>query len=89
VTSLITQEVKAIKDVGRTRQDGSMEVYEVNVKADPFYDHPELGTNKAHAKIVTMPNCRTDKEFAKLRRSLARMASKRGWLIKPADMRSS
>jgi len=88
VTSLVASEVRAIDDVGQTNKSGALiSAYFVDVKPDPLENHPKFGTNLAHAVVCTDPTCRNDNEFRKLRRSLARLAGQRGWLIKPADLR--
>src|SRR5258708_40034471 len=88
VTSLLASEVRAIRDVGQATKKGRLErVYDVDIRPEPFYDHPILGTNEAHARIFTTPKCRNDGEFSKLKRSLARLASNRGWMIEPAQLR--
>ena len=89
VTSLLTLFVRSIQEVGKHDKRGNLvpPPYVVDVHADPIVGDSTLRENLAHAIIVTTPKC-NDNEFKKLRRSLARHATERGWMIKPKELRS-
>ena len=85
VVSLITEEVRSIslQSGGETPQ-----TYIVDVVADPVGpDHPHLVENPAHAEIRADPSISSKGVFQRLRRSLALLAQKRGWLILPDENR--
>ena len=80
--------MRSIQEVGKHDKRGNLvpPPYVVDVHADPIVGDSTLRENLAHAIIVTTPDC-NDNEFKKLRRSLARHATERGWMIKPKELR--
>ena len=76
IVSLIVRDVHSRKIVGHVVDV----IYDPNPESDP--------ENYAHSQIVVDPeffgtNSRKERTFYKLRRSLARLATKRGWTLAP------
>lgn len=76
IVSLIARDVRSRKIVGHVVDV----IYEPNPESDP--------ENYAHSQIVVDPeffgtNSRKERTFYKLRRSLARLATERGWTLAP------
>ena len=92
VVSLITEEVRNIADVNTKRFDKKgkeIEVIEhrVDVKYDPIYE-PIDEKNEAHALITPDPNyiggeSSQTKTFKRLQLALARLATMKGWTLRP------
>lgn len=79
VASLVTEQVRAITDVVQRERDGTVEfTYRIDVEAAP------IDGNEAHALIVTDPAFRSGNTFKRLKESLARLASARGWAVEPS-----
>ncbi len=76
IVSLIARDVRSRKIVGHVVDV----IYDPNPKSDP--------ENYAHSQIVVDPDfsgtsSRKERTFYKLRRSLARLATERGWTLAP------
>lgn len=84
VVTLITQEVRQMGDVVSADREGKKVNHAVDVSADP---KPQ---NEAHALIVVEPKffgseSKKSKAFKLLRVSLARLATKNGWILEPRN----
>jgi hypothetical protein len=79
VVSLLTYEVRAIADSVTNSQPPV--AHHIDVIHVPEED------NYAHAQIEAAPAIASKGTFKRLRVSLAILANKRGWLIKPLDYR--
>lgn len=85
VVSLIANSVRQIADVVQNDMHGQpILTHEVDVIPDAVKNHPGLPDNPAHALIVTHPDFANDKVFKRLKESLARIASRGGWLVEPS-----
>jgi hypothetical protein len=86
IVSLMTADVRAIGTVKTTDQNADVVVHAVDVIYDPNpKSNPE---NYAHSQIIVNPeffgtDSKKKKTFSKLRRSLARLATERGWTLAP------
>ena len=83
IVSLITGDVRAIKDVETNTEDREV-IHAVDVIYDPI---PE--ENLAHSQIIVNPeyfgtNSKQKKIFRKLRVALAKLATKNGWTLEPS-----
>ena len=81
IVGLIAGEIRAIDDVTSQLENETL-VYEVDI------EHKPSRRNKAHARIYAIPKFKgkpKEKEdaFDRLKISLARLASKRGWIVDP------
>jgi len=87
IVSLITEEVRQIGTVLSTDQKRNQITHAVDVIHDP--KPPEDPKNKAHSLIVVEPKYlssdKQGKAFKLLRKSLAILATKRGWTLEPSD----
>lgn len=85
IISLITEEVRQIGNVKSNDQKGNEFSHAVDVLADP--NPPDDPGNNAHSLIVVEPKYlssdKKGKAFQLLRRSLARLATERGWKLEP------
>lgn len=85
VVSLTALSVRQIADVVQNDKHGKpILAHAVDAIPDPVKNHPALPDNLAHALIVTNPDFESGSVFKKLKESLARIASQRGWLIEPS-----
>jgi hypothetical protein len=85
IISLIAGDVRAIIEVGTKTEDRDTThvvdvIYDPNPKSDP--------ENYAHSQIIVDPEFfgtdrKKERTFYKLRRALARLATKRGWTLRP------
>lgn len=83
IVSLITEEVRTIGTVQTKPPDGPEVQHAVDVIAAPIPSE-----NEAHALITVKPdffgsNSKQNKAFGLLRKSLAFLATKRGWTLEP------
>ena len=81
IVSLITGDVRAIKDVETNTQER-----DVSHAVDVIYD--PTPQNDAHSQIIVAPEffdteSKQKKTFRKLRVALAKLATKRGWTLEP------
>lgn len=81
IVGLIAGEIRVINDVTSQLENETL-VYKVNI------EHKPSRRNKAHAQIYVIPKFKGKQEekeeaFDKLRISLARLASKGGWIVEP------
>ena len=79
VVSFLTIEVRSLADIVTNSQPP--QVHQINVIHRPEQD------NYAHAQIEADPAIASKGTFKRFRASLAFLANKRGWLIKPLDYR--
>ena len=82
IVSLITRDVRAIKDV-ETNTENKTVIHVVDVIHDPI---PE--ENLAHSQIIVNPDYfgtdnKQKKIFRKLRVALAKLATQNGWTLEP------
>ena len=82
VVSLITQDVRLLKNVIQNNSKGELEfTYKIDVLPRPCEN------NQAHAQIEPSPEYKNQTPFKKLRERLAYLANQRGWEIKPYELR--
>ncbi|MCY1204296.1 hypothetical protein D9M68_356920 [compost metagenome] len=82
IVSLVVRDVRRISDVVTTDQNQNVITHHaVDVVADPVAGNP------AHAQVVVHPLFGSKRPFDRLKESLARLASQRGWEIPPASER--
>lgn len=85
VVSLTVLSVRQIADVVQNDKYGNPKfAYAVDAIPDPVKDDPVLPDNLAHALIVANPDFESKSVFKKLKESLARIASRGGWLVEPS-----
>lgn len=84
VVKLVAQDIRKIDDIehGTTHAQ-----YGFDVIPAPVKNHPEIEDNLAHAEIWSDPRNMSKNVFRRLRRALAMIANKYGWLILPEDAR--
>jgi hypothetical protein len=91
VVSLMTADVRAIGTVKTKDQNADIVVHAVDVIYDPNpKSNPE---NYAHSQIIVNPDffetdifdtdSKKERTFYKLKKALARLATKRGWTLEP------
>jgi len=88
IVSLITEQVREIGNVVTKDQKGNIIInHSVDVIPDP--NPPEASKNDAHSLIVVEPKYlspeKRENPFRLLRKSLARLATERGWTLEPSD----
>lgn len=87
IVSLITEEVRQVKEVKSDAEDGTEIVHIVDVIWDP--NPEEDPDNDAHSRITVEPKYLTSdrrgKAFKLLRRALGRLATRRGWTLEPSS----
>lgn len=85
VVSLTALSIRQIADVIQNDEHGQPKfAHEIDVIPNPIKNRPNEPDNPAHALIITHPDLANDKVTKKLKKSLARIASRGGWLIEPA-----
>jgi hypothetical protein len=91
IVSLMTADVRAIGTVKTKDQNADIVVHAVDVIYDPNpKSNPE---NYAHSQIIVNPDffetdifdtdSKKERTFYKLKKALARLATKRGWTLEP------
>jgi hypothetical protein len=84
VVSIVTRDVRSIIKSGKNPDKNDDErtiIYSLDVVPKPTED------NEAHAVVQPSPEYQTKNVFKKVRESLARIASERGWVLPPHDLR--
>jgi len=85
VVSLIARDVRAIANVVQQDQLGEVrQRHSVDVAPAPLEPCGQAPGNPAHALIVTDPALASNSAFDRLKESLARLATDRGWLVEPS-----
>lgn len=78
IVGLLTADVRRIGSVTKTDKKGAtVGVHAVDVTPDPL-DH-----NPSHALVVVEPQFESNRPFERLKESLARLAERGGWLVRP------